>query len=180
MRIAALMLAAYCAAAADGVWTAPLRVAGVEPDLLLLAALVWLVVCGRRYGFVGAGLVMLAGDLLGPGRVGAGAAAMLAAGWGVGALQRRWALGNLPGRIGGVALGAVAWSGAFSLCNWCLGEIGGGLLVALVRAVGAGLYTAALAVPVLMVVGWSDRGPARVPRDALGGTECTPPRSIAG
>lgn len=154
MKWAGLILAGYAAVAADSTLTGPLGVAGVRPDLVLLAALAWLVVYGKRYGFLAAGWVALVGDLLGPGRVGVGAAVMLGVAAGVSEIHRRWALEHLAGRTLALAVGAMAWSGAMGLLGWCCGEGTGSLVAAVALGLGTGAYTAALGVPVLMVLGW--------------------------
>ncbi len=149
-----LIVCVYLAAVVDTSLGGVLAVRGVTPDLVALAAVTWVLLARSRWAFLTGGAVALLGDLISPGRVGVGAAWMLLVGFGLG-----WLLPRVPGR--GLAVRLALVSAAMTV--WCLGVAATASVLGdaarpfprlLAAALGAALYTSAVAVPILMVVGW--------------------------
>ncbi len=148
----------YLAAVVDTAAAEVLRVGNVTPDLVALAAMVWVLLVRSRWAFLTAGAVALLGDLIAPGRVGVGAAWMLLVGFGLGwfveqARRRRLADG-LPARLLFTAAALTAWCLGVGLTSVLLGAAAQPLPAPLLQAFGAAAYTTAAALPVLMVAGW--------------------------
>ena len=144
----------YLAAVVDTSLADRLQVGHVAPDLLALVAVVWLLVAGSPWGFLAVAAIGLAGDLISPGRVGLGMASFLLVGYAVTRLRGRVALESLAGQVA-VVLAAVTLVGlAVATGRWLLGETAEALPALLARAMGVGLYTAGVSVPLLMVIGW--------------------------
>ncbi len=149
-----LILCVYVAAVLDTSLGEMLAVRGVSPDLVALVAVTWVLLARDRWAFLAGGMVALLGDLISPGRVGVGAAWMLLVGFGLG-----WLPPRVPGR--GLAVRLTLVTAAMMV--WCLGvaatvsALGTAAMPfprQLAAALGAALYTSAVAVPILMVVGW--------------------------
>ncbi len=126
----------------------------VAPDLLALTAFVWLWMAGGPHGFLAAGAIGLFGDLISPGPVGLGAAAYLVVGYGLGAARQRTPADVFPVQVAAIGAAVAALGLAMACGHWLLGESSLCLATLSARAVGVGLYTAGVAVPALMVVGW--------------------------
>lgn len=149
-RLMLVALIACAAAVADTSLAGALEVHQVAPSLIALAALTWQLVAPGPYAFLGAGAIALAGDMCAPGHVGAGAAAMLMVAYGVGRLRiEHYALQVLV-----LLVGTTAWAVATGLLRWLLGDSAVGLALLLGESALVGAYTAALALPLLMVVAW--------------------------
>ena len=154
MRFVVLLIAVYLAAAADAALVDAMRVGSAAPDLLALAAIVWVLAAGGPRAFLAAGAVMLVGDLVAPGRVGLGAGWMLLAAFGVVQLRGYVKLDHPAVRVAVVLMAVTLWATGVGLTAWLLGEATLPPATIVARAAGVGLYTAAVAVPVLMILGW--------------------------
>ncbi len=153
-----LIVFVYLAAVVDTALAEVLRVGSVAPDLVALVAVVWLLLVRSRWAFLAAGIVALLGDLIAPGRVGVGAAWMLLVGFGL-----SWLIPRVRSRALAVRLPLAAGA----MTAWCLGvaattiALGDAVLppaTQFAQALGAALYTSAVALPVLMVAGWVRTG----------------------
>ncbi len=154
MRWLSLILIVYVAAVIETSLVDVLRIGPLTPDLLALVALVWLLTETGPKAFVVAGAVAFMGDLIAPGRLGIGAAWMLLIGYGMTRLRTRFPLEHLAWQVPAVAVTVALWGAATGLTGQLLGDVSLSSPTILARAAGVGLYTAAAAVPVLMVTGW--------------------------
>ncbi len=152
----------YLAAVADSSLLNAIRVGQVTPDLLALAAIVWALTAKGRRAFLVAGLIALAGDLVSPARLGLGTFWMLPVAYGITRLRARVWLDHVALQAPVVLVAVTVWAAAVGSSNRLLGEIALPWLTMLGRAAGTGLYTAAVSVPALMLIGW-----IREPRMAL-------------
>ena len=149
----------YLAAVMETSLVDRLRIGALTPDLLALVAVVWLLVSTGPRAFLVAGAVMLVGDLISPGHVGVGTAWMLWVGYGLNRLRLHAAMGHFVLQAPAVLVAVTAWAAGVGLTEWLLGTASLPVADVLARACGVGLYTAGVALPVLMIVGW-----AREPR----------------
>lgn len=154
MRILLLIPLIYLAAVAETSLADALRLEAIAPDLLALTAALWLVVARGHYAFLGAGCVGLAADLLVPGRIGIGAAAWLLIGYVL--MRPRWRLAfeHVAGQMLIVALAVTLWAAVVGLARWLIGDAAVPPSTIALRAIGTGIYTAAVGVPILLVIGW--------------------------
>jgi len=145
---------AYLAAVLDTTLGSVWSVGTIAPDALEVLAFAWVVVERRRFGLLVAGAVGLLADLLASGRVGPGMSSFFLAALLLSALQRRWQPRHplvQAGLIAPVAaLSTLATRGVSELPSVATMELAGRTS----HALGVGLYTAAVAVPVLMLLGW--------------------------
>ncbi len=163
MHFLILTLIVYLAAVAETSLVDVMRVGDVTPDLLALVAVVWLLTAAGPRAFLVAGAVVLVGDLIAPGRLGVGTAWMLLVGYGVTRLRVRFQ-GATDGRgfmwqqlvwqVPCVWLAVTVWAAAVGLTGRLLGDVALPWSTLLTRAAGVGVYTAGVALPVLMVIGW--------------------------
>lgn len=158
MRFLILTLIVYLAAVAETSLVDVMRVGDVTPDLLALVAVVWLLTAAGPRAFLVAGAVVLVGDLIAPGHLGVGMAWMLLVGYGVTRLRARFQ-GATDGRgfmwqVPCVWLAVTVWAAAVGLTGRLLGDVALPWSAVSVRAAGVGVYTAGVALPVLMVIGW--------------------------
>jgi rod shape-determining protein MreD len=130
------------------------RVGRAEPDLLALAAVAWLLAVGGPRAFLVAGAIGLLEDLLAPGRVGLGAACFLTVGYGLTRLRARLPLDHLALQVPVMLLSLTVLALAQTLGRWLAGETSADLGALAVRALGVGLYTSGVGLPLLMVTGW--------------------------
>ena len=164
MRFLILILVVYIAAVVDTSPVDVMRVGHVTPDLLVLVAVVWLLTASGPRAFWVAGAVALVGDLISPGRLGVGMAWMLLVGYAVIRLRARFQ-GATNGRgfmwqklvwqVPCVLVTVTVWASAVGLSGRLLGDVSLPWSTILARAAGVGIYTAGVALPVLMVVGWT-------------------------
>jgi len=156
MAILLLLTLVYLAAVAETTLVPLLRVGGAAPELLALLAVIVALRTRSRYGFLVPGLIVLAGDLTAPGRIGLGTAWMLL----VAFVLVRWRAGSrlrrFPAQLAVVPVAVGTWAVGLSMTCRLLGEIEGGMRAILSNALGGAIYTAAVALPVLMVLGWWD------------------------
>jgi rod shape-determining protein MreD len=144
----------YAAAAIQTSLGDLMRVGRAEPDLLALAAVAWLLATVGPRAILVAGAIGLLEDLLAPGRVGLAAACFLTVGYGVARLRTRLPLDHLALQLPVMLLSLTALALAQTLGRWLAGETAADLGPLAVRAVGVGLYTSGVGLPLLMVMGW--------------------------
>ena len=144
----------YLAAVAETALGDVMRVGDVAPDLIALVAVVWLLTATGPRAFLVAGGIALVGDLIAPGRLGVGMAWMLLVGYGVTCLRTRLKSDHLIVQVPIACAALIAWAAGVALTGRLLGDIALPLSTLLTRAAATGLYTAAIALPVLMVAGW--------------------------
>jgi len=176
MRFFLLIPMVYLAAVAETSLVDVIRVGDATPALIALTAIVWLLTASGPRAFVAAGLIALAGDLIAPGRPGVGMAWMLLVGYGVTRLRARFrnAAGDggsmfsqIVWQVPAVAVVVTVWAAAVGFSGRLLGDVSLPWRTIPIRAAGVGIYTAGVALPVLMVVGWI-REPRVARRGKLG------------
>lgn len=144
----------YVAAVADTTLAERIQVGRVAPDLLALTAVVWLLLAAGPSAFLVAGAIGLVADLVSSGRIGLGTACFLLAGYALVRLRQRLALEALPAQLAVVFAAVALLSAGVGVGRWLLGETVVGPVTLLLGALGVGLYTAGVALPLLMVLGW--------------------------
>jgi rod shape-determining protein MreD len=166
MAILFLMLATYLAAALQASLAPMIEVRHVMPDLFALVAVLWVLRPAGSHGFIAAGLVGLVYDLTSAAPLGIGLGLYSLAGYSIwvlrGKLDGNHLLVQLPIAWLATTIVAVGEAAAARL----FGELTLPWTTLAVRAVSVGVYTTAVALPVLMVVGWLPRGAWRVVRGA--------------
>jgi len=143
-----------------------IRVGHVTPDLMALLAVVWVLVDPGRRAFLAAGAIGLAADLISPGPLGVGMASFLLAGYGVARLRTRRDLEHVVAQVLCVGAATSVLATGQAIGSWLPGHTAVPLGTLLVRALGVGLYTAGVSVPLLLVIGWI-REPHRARRRKL-------------
>ena len=160
VRMMLVVLLAAAAVLADTSLADAIAIGQVAPSLIALAALVWTMAAPGPYAFLAAGAIALAGDLFAPGRVGAGAASMLLVAYAAGRLQQRFVADHFALEVPIVLVGTGVWVLATDLLRWVSGDVSLSPLVLLGQVPAVAAYTAAVALPVLMVAGWVREGTA--------------------
>jgi rod shape-determining protein MreD len=154
MRLLLLVPILYVTAVAETSLVDLLRVGAVEPDLLALLAVVWLLLAPGPWTFLAAGAMGLVQDLLAPGRVGVGLASFLLVGYAVSRLRTQVRLEPLGLQLITVLVAVSTLAVVQALGHWLLSPAAAPLATLLPRAIGVGVYTAGVSLPVLMVAGW--------------------------
>ncbi len=154
MYILLLLPIVYAAAVLDTLLGDALRIGSVAPDLLAMTAVVWMLVAAGPRSFCVAGMIALVGDLIAPGQLGIGTAWMLLIGYGLCRLRGYFVTGNLPLRVLAVWVAVTLWAMGVGLSGCLLGQVATPVTTVLCCAAGVGVYTAALSLPLLMVIGW--------------------------
>jgi rod shape-determining protein MreD len=154
MRFLLLAIVVYLAAVLQTSLVDCVQIGQSTPDLFLLVAMVWLLAGTGHYGFLEAGLVGLAADLVSPGRLGDGAAWLLAVGYALSRIKARIGLTHWTTQVPALALATTVWVAAMGLTRWLSGEVPIGPLAIVQRALGVGLYTGAVGFPLLLTLGW--------------------------
>jgi len=131
-----------------------LQVRGVTPDLFALVAVVSVLCTPGPRAFLLGGGIMLLGDLIAPGRIGIGAAWMLVLSYAVVRLREHIRLDFLAVRVAVVGVAVAFWVAGVGATGRLLGELPLGWTAIGFRALGVGVYTAGVALPVLMILGW--------------------------
>jgi len=163
LRLLLLVLLVYAAAVAQTTLVDVLRIGETVPELLPLVALVWVLTVDSPYAFVAAGAIGLVDDLLGPGRAGLGGFWLLAAGYLLGRMKARLPRGHWAWQVPALGLAVAGWAAGAGLCGWLAGDVALPPRTLLRHAVGVGVYTAALSLPVFLVVGWIKEPRRRTP-----------------
>jgi rod shape-determining protein MreD len=164
MRPACFLAILYGVALADSAFAPLLRVGGVEPDFLALMACV-VVFRGGAKGFLAAGVVGLASDLLGPGRIGIDMAVYLVVGF---ALSHAAPWRRIEHPLSHTLLAWLAVSMlalGIGTCRWLLGEVALSWTAVAGHSLLVGAYSAALGLPLFMLSNWWDT-PARLRQTA--------------
>ncbi|HEV2973096.1 MAG TPA: rod shape-determining protein MreD [Pirellulales bacterium] len=158
MAVIFLILATYIAAVLQTTLVPAFEVRHVMPDLLSLVAIVWQLLTGWRRGFVATAMVGLAFDLTSTGLLGVGLGLFALVGFAVAWLRTKLDMNHLIVRLAVVWLATTAIAiGEVVICR-LLGETTLPWPSLAVRAVGVGVYTTGVALPLLMVVGWLGEG----------------------
>ena len=126
----------------------------ISPDWLGLLASVWLLVDNRLFAPCWAGAIGLSGDLCSSGCVVAGMTIWLLTGAVVSRLKNKLPLDHpvVQAVVTFCLISVVSiWLRAV---GWSTGEMELGLSLGLVRAVGVGVYTAGMSLPVFMIIAW--------------------------
>jgi len=131
-----------------------MRIGNVAPDLLALAAVICLLTARGPRAFLVTGVIVLVGDLIAPGRLGVGMGWMLLIGYAVTRQRPRFDLDHLALQVFLVAAVVTTWAAAVGISGRLLGEVSLPWSTLITRAAGVGLYTAGVALPVLMVLAW--------------------------
>jgi len=143
-----------------------ISVGHVTPDLLALSAVVWILVHPGRRGFLAAGAIGLAADLISPSHLGVGMASFLLVGYGVARLRTKLDLEHVVAQVLCVGAATTVLVTTQAIGSWLPGHTAVPLGTLLVRALGVGLYTAGVSVPLLLLIGWI-REPFRARRRKL-------------
>jgi rod shape-determining protein MreD len=163
MRYLLLIPVVYAAAVVETSLGDVLAVGRVTPDLLALVAVLWVVTSRSRWAFLAAGAIGLASDLIAPGRLGVGMACFFLVGYGLAQLRAKLPTDHLAARVPVVAAAVTLLAALLATAHGLLGDVPGPLPPLVLRALGAGAYTAGLALPVLMILSWTGKP---VPRRA--------------
>jgi len=161
MRFVLLVPILYLVAVVETSLGDLLRIGTVEPDLLALLAVVWLLRWPGPWAFLVAGLIGLAEDLLAPGRLGLGLGSFLLIGYALALLRTRFRLGLLVLQVAAVLVAVCTLTTIQAVGHWLLGTVSVSLPTLLARAASVGLYTAGLSLPVLMILNWLTDAPKR-------------------
>lgn len=161
MRAILLIPLVYLAAVMETSLVDRMRIGNITPDLLALVAVIWLLTSTGSRAFLVAGAVMMVGDLISPGRVGIGMAWMLLVGYGLNRLRLRIALNHLVLQVPAVFVSVTAWAAGVGVSERLLGDASLPMAEVVARAFGVGFYTAGVALPVLMIVGWACESPPK-------------------
>lgn len=149
-----LLCGVYAAATLDTVLAPVWAIGPVRPDLIALAALGWALVGGKSQAYLMAAAIGLFADLLVPGRLGVCMACFALVGYAAVHLQPQFR--SLPVWVKAAVVApaiAVQALGIGLLRSLC-GEIQLDVLAMAVRCLGVGVYTAAIALPLLMLHDW--------------------------
>jgi len=168
MRTVLLAAIVYLAAVVQTSLADAMRVGSVTPDLLALVAVVYVLAARGPRSFLVAGGIALAGDLIAPGPPGPGAAWMLLVGYAFGRLRHHVRLEHFIAQVPVVGLAVACWAAGVGMTARLLGDLPLAWSAIAARAAGVGLYTAGVALPVLMVLGWS-REPLVAPEREVNG-----------
>jgi rod shape-determining protein MreD len=152
-----LAVAAYLAAVLDTALAPAWAVGPATPDLLALAAVVWALAPGKPRTFLAAAAIGLFADLIAPGRLGAGTASFAIVGFALVRLRPRVAMLPAWAKAAIVVPAVAAQILGIGLLRRLLGEIDLGLLALAARSAAVGVYTAGLALPLLMAIDWLPR-----------------------
>ncbi len=155
MGLILLMPVLYAAAVLQTSLVDLLEVGRVAPDLVALAAVMWLLTAapGPKTLLV-AGAIGFLEDLVSPGCTGPGMICFLLVGYAVVRVRSRFALDQVAWQVSVVWLAVTALALGLAVARWLLGELSLGLRAAAVGACGVGVYTAGVSLPVAMVLGW--------------------------
>lgn len=130
------------------------QVAGAGPDLLALIAVLWTMKSIGWHALAAAATIGLVCDLNSTGPLGVGMALYAVIAYGVVWWRRQVRLDRLPAQIAVVWTGVTAISISEFVASRCLGQSVPPLPIAVERTAIVGLYTAMIAVPIVLVISW--------------------------
>ncbi len=154
MPFAGLIPIVYLAAVLQTWLSGRWEVSGAAPDLFVLIAIVWLTISSRGNALLVVALIGLAGDLSAPTPLGIGVALFAIVGYSISWLRQRLVLDHFAARV------VCVWFAATTITlleGWLRRFAGIAILpipTLFERGMLVGLYTAAIAFPVFMVIGW--------------------------
>jgi len=155
MSLILLIPILYIAAVLQTTMVDLVQIGPLAPDLLALAAILWVVIAAPSpWADLVAGGIGFLEDLVSPGRVGLGAVSFLLVGYGVARLRGRFRMESMASRILTVCVGVTSIVLCVAVGRWLCGELTLALAMVLTRALGVGVYTAGVSVPVAMVLSW--------------------------
>ncbi len=154
IRILAILPTVWLAAVMDTSLAPFWSIGIVTPDLMALAALTWIFVSRHRSDPLWVGIIGLAADLIAAGRVGPGMAAFALAGYGLTALRSHVRLENPVLQTICVWIIVTLIALLVTVAGRLLGDTMSNWSSALTLAGAVGAYTAAIALPLLLVIGW--------------------------
>lgn len=155
MNVLIVGLIAAAAVLAQTALAGAMQIGQVTPSLIALAALAWQLAGRGRYRFLGAGAIALAGELFAPGRIGAGAASMLVVAYALGGVQERLRIDHPAVQVPLVGAGTAAWVVGTGALRRLAGDASPSLVVLVEQAPAVAAYTAAVALPLLLVIAWT-------------------------
>lgn len=163
MRFIVLAVAVYAAAVAQTSLAPALEVRHVMPDLFALAAVLWQLTArrdadraadGSPRGFIAAALVGLAYDLTSSGPLGVGFGLFAGMGWLIASIRAKLDLAHPLMQLTTVFFATAAIASAEAIIWRLRGETALPSSTLVVRAACVGVYTAAVTLPIVMVLGW--------------------------
>ncbi len=164
MRFVILALTVYAAAVAQTSVAPALEVRHVMPDLFALATVLWQLTAVRRdadgaadaspRGFFAATLMGLAYDLTSSGPLGVGFGLFAGVGWLIAAIRAKLDLAHPLMQLTTVFFATAAIASGEAVIWRLRGETTLPWATLVVRAACVGVYTTAVAVPIVMVLGW--------------------------
>jgi rod shape-determining protein MreD len=156
---AALIPLIYVAAVLQSALGPRWEIAGAAPNLLIVVALVWLTVSLNRHALAIVAAIGLVSDLNSPGPMGMDMALFAMAGYTALWLRQRLMIDHFPGRLSVIWLAATFITLLEGIVLRFMAASPLALRLVFERSLLVGLYTMAVAIPVLMVIGWkNDRG----------------------
>jgi rod shape-determining protein MreD len=164
----ALLLPFVYLAAVLETWLAPRwEVSGAGPDLMVLVAFTWLTCSTGRSAILVAAMAGLASDLGSSAPLGLGMAVFALVGYCGVWLRRRLVLDHFPAQLGMLWFAAGATTLLQGFILHLIGQSTLPMRTLFERGALVGLYTAALAIPIFMIIGW--RTESRSSQTILGG-----------
>jgi rod shape-determining protein MreD len=148
------LLCVYAVAVLDSQLSSAWEIAGVRPDLFALAAFVWLMSPSHNHGLFSIAVVGLMSDLSRSTPIGIGIASFAVAAFGLSELQRRVRLDVIPLRASAIGFAAGSIALMQSVVLRLMNEIPNSWTQLVVQSSLTGIYTAAVGVPLLMILSW--------------------------
>ena len=154
IRMIAILPAIWLAAVMDTSLAPAWSIDVVTPDLMALAALMWIFVSRHSSDPLWAGVIGLAADLVAPGHIGPGIAAFALVGYGLTALRGHVHLDNPVLQVVCVWIAVTLITLLITVVGGLLGDttLNWARVFPLAAAVGA--YTAGIALPLLLILAW--------------------------
>jgi rod shape-determining protein MreD len=154
MSYIGLIFCAYFATVLQVLLANVWEVAGVAPDLCALLAFGWLTIPNRKAGLPAVAIIGLLSDLSQTTPLGVTVGAFGVVGFALIELQRRFRLDALPLRICAIGIATATIALVQCVAARCNGQTLLPLGTLIGRSLLTGAYTAAIAVPLLMVWSW--------------------------
>jgi rod shape-determining protein MreD len=154
MSYIGLIFCAYFATVLEGRLANVWEVAGVAPDLCALLAFGWLTVPNRKAGLPAVAIIGLISDLSQTTPLGVTVGAFGVVGFALIELQRRFRLDALPLRICAIGFATAAIASVQCVAARYTGQTLQPFGTLIGRSLLTGAYTAAIALPLLMVLSW--------------------------